>query len=524
MSSWQEVCDVAELTEGQGLEVWLNGRPLALFLYQEAVFALDDRCPHHEGQLSLGRMENGEAICPLHGWNFDLATGISPYNPNDRIATYPARVNAGRVEVDASAVPPLPAASFSGYQGRWRRWADDARGKKAIRRLAKGMAPEIGAMGAETPTPGPVPDMTHFHLRAAQLARLPRLADEAVSTRVTIGRGVGKPLQLSLPAYVSHMSFGALSKEAKMALARGSALADTMIGSGEGGMLPEERELARRYVLEMASGYFGWNEEAMERADAFEIKLGQSAKPGLGGELPGNKVTAEIARVRGLEAGAPAYSPSHFPDMHGLDDLAARIAGLRQRFPNKPLGIKFAANNLQQDMAAALSLEPDFITIDGFGGGTGAAPVHIRDHFGMPLVMALPVAREMVDAHNACGGRPVSLLATGGIRTPTDIIKAIALGADACALATAALFALGCEYYRACNTDNCPTGVTTQNPALRARIDVETGAERVANFFTGSRDILGDYLRAMGYVALSDVSKADLVPLTEEARRILGLE
>ena len=521
MGDWQAVCDIGELTEGKGHEVWLNGRPLALFLYRGEVFALDDRCPHREGQLSLGRMENGEAICPLHGWNFDLASGISPYPPNDRIATYPARLSAGRVEVDAGAVPPLPTASFDGYQGRWRRWADDARGKKEIRRLAKGLAPEVGAMGAESAPPGPLPDMSHFNLRAAQLARMPRLADGAISTRVTIGRGVGKPLQLSLPAYVSHMSFGSLSKEAKMALAKGSALADTMIGSGEGGMLPEERKLAQRYVLEMASGYFGWNEEAMGRADAFEIKIGQSAKPGLGGELPGKKVTEEIARVRGIEPGAPAYSPAHFPDINGLEEMAVRIAWLRQRYPNKPVGIKFAANNLQQDMEAALSLLPDFITIDGFGGGTGAAPVHIRDHFGMPLVMALPQAREMVDAHNAAGGRPVSLLATGGIRTPADIMKAVALGADACALATASLFALGCEYYRACNTDHCPTGITTQSAGLRARIDVETGAGRVANFFNASRGILGDYLRAMGYVSLSDVSRADLVPLTEAARHIL---
>ncbi len=524
MSTWQGVCDIKELTEGEGHEAWVNGRPIALFLYRGEVYALDDRCPHHEGQLSLGRMENGEAICPLHGWNFDLATGISPYNPNDQIATYPARLNGGRVEVDASAVPPLPPASFNGYQGRWRRWANDARGKKEIRRLAKGMAPEVGAMGAETPSAGPIPDLSHFHLSAAQLARMPRLADEQVDTSVTIGRTTGSPLQLSLPAYVSHMSFGALSKEAKMALATGSAMAETMIGSGEGGMLPEERELASRYLLEMASGYFGWNEKAMGQADAFEIKIGQSAKPGLGGELPGKKVTADIARVRGIAPGKPAYSPAHFPDINGLAEMGARIAWLRQHFPDKPVGIKFAANRLQQDMEAALSLQPDFITLDGFGGGTGAAPLHIRDHFGMPLVMALPVAREMVDAHNAAAGRHVSLLATGGIRTPSDIMKAIALGADACALATASLFALGCEYYRACNTDNCPTGVTTQNPELRARIDIETGAERVANFFNGCRNIVADYLHAMGHHTLSDVSQADLVPLTEAARHILKVK
>jgi len=522
MSRWQQVCKLVELVEGKGHEVWVNHRPLALFRASGKVYALEDRCPHREGQLSQGHLVNGEAVCPLHGWNFDLATGISPYNPNDRVATYPARISGDVVEVDADAVAPLPATVFDGYQGRWRRWSQDARGKQEIRKLARGLKPEVAAMGAEPPVPGAVVGLDHFHLLAAQLARLPKLETEAVNTSVSIGRGVGKPLQLALPAFVSHISFGAVSREAKMALAKGSALADTMIGSGEGGMLPEERTLARRYVLELASGYFGWNMESMTRADAFEIKLGQSAKPGLGGELPADKVTEEIARVRGLARGQAAHSPARFPDIDALAGFEERIASLREHFPNKPLGLKLAANHLEQDLEAALSLRPDFITLDGFGGGTGAAPVHVRDHVGMPLVMALPLARRRIDAYNANSNRPVSLLATGGIRTPADIIKAIALGADACALATASLFALGCEYYRACHTDHCPTGVATQNPALRSRLDVDAGAQRVANFFNASREMIAGYLRLMGYVDLSDITTDDLVALTADARHILG--
>jgi NAD(P)H-dependent nitrite reductase small subunit len=141
MSNWQAVCDVAELDEGTGEEVYVNFRPIALFMYEDEVYALDDRCPHLEGQLSQGTVIGGDAVCPLHGWNFDLETGISPYNPNDHIDTYPARVLEGRVEVDADAVPALPAATFEGYQGRWRRWAQDTRGKAEVRKLATGTHP-----------------------------------------------------------------------------------------------------------------------------------------------------------------------------------------------------------------------------------------------------------------------------------------------------------------------------------------------------------------------------------------------
>ena len=137
MSSWEVVCDLNDLVADKGKEVFVNGRPLALFMHQGKVYAMDDRCPHREGQLSQGAVENGEAICPLHGWNFDLETGISPYNPKDRLDTFPVRVNDSRVEVDASAVPPLPAATFEGYLGRWRRWSAGCLHWSRLRRLTK---------------------------------------------------------------------------------------------------------------------------------------------------------------------------------------------------------------------------------------------------------------------------------------------------------------------------------------------------------------------------------------------------
>ena len=523
MDNWIEVCDLDALTEGKGLQVVVKGRPLALFLDRGEIYALEDRCPHREGHLSRGWVENGEAICPLHQWNFDLKTGISPYNPRDRITTYPAEIRDGAIFIDASQVSPLPEASFAGYQGRWRRWDQEARGHYLIRRLAKGLKPGTEAMGAEVPVLSPLADFEHFHLRAAQLARSPQLGEEPVDTTITIGKGAGRPLQIDLPAYVSHMSFGALSREAKVALATGAAAAGTLSCSGEGGMLPAEREAARLLIFEMASGYFGWSDESIARADALEMKLGQSAKPGLGGELPGNKVQGEIAEVRGLQPGTTAHSPARFPDIDSPEGLGQRIDELRRLDNGKrPIGIKFAANDVAADTKVALELMPDFITIDGFGGGTGAAPVHVRDNFGMPLVEAIPIARRLIDEHNAAHPeRPVSLIATGSIRTPADIIKAIALGADACALATAALFALGCEYYRACGSNECPVGIATQKEELRQRIDTGLAAERVGNFFHGTQKVLEDYLRVMGYDSLAQVNQDDLLPLTRHAAAIL---
>jgi len=522
MARMQKICKVSELEEGKGREKIVNGRPLALFLYEGKVYALDDRCPHREGQLSDGHVRKGEAICPLHGWNFDLETGVSPYNINDAVATYPVEVKEATVYIDAGKVPPLPGSSFSGYQGRWKRWEQDGRGHHEVRDMARGRKPPIEAMGSLESNISPVLSFDHFHLRAAQLERMPRLKNEPVSTKTVIAGGAGKPLSIALPAYISHMSFGALSREAKIALARGSKIAGTLICSGEGGMHPEERKEADLYILEMASGYFGFHEKNIAKADAIEIKMGQSAKPGLGGELPAAKVTDEIAEVRGLRPGEPAISPSRFPDICTLEEMSERISRLRKDWPAIPIGIKLAANNVQGDVTAALSLEPDFITIDGFGGGTGASPVHVRDHFGMPLVQALAAAHPLIEEYNAGNPkRPVSLVATGGVRLPADVIKCIALGADACALATASLFALGCEHYRACESDSCPVGITTHKSHLRERIDIEKGAKRVANFYKGMGSVIEDYLRAMGYGSTGEVGKQDLIPLSEAAQKVL---
>jgi glutamate synthase domain-containing protein 2 len=323
-----------------------------------------------------------------------------------------------------------------------------------------------------------------------------------------------------MPVYISHMSFGALSREAKIALAKGAAQVGTMNCSGEGGMHPEERAAAKFYVFEMASGYFGWTEENIKQADAIEIKMGQSAKTGLGGVLPGVKVTEEIARVRGLRPGQDAISPSRFPDIETPAQMRERIEWIRQINPGIPVGIKFAASKLEADLAAACELDVDFITIDGRPGGTGAAPKHVKDHIGIPTVYAVPRARRWLDEH---GMSHITLCVTGGFRTPPDVAKALALGADAVALATSAMMAIGCQQYRACSSNNCPVGIATQRADLRGRFDIDQSAKRLANFLEGTRHQLIDFARMCGRRRVADLGPQDVVTYNDALANYAGI-
>jgi glutamate synthase domain-containing protein 2 len=317
------------------------------------------------------------------------------------------------------------------------------------------------------------------------------------------------------------MSYGALSPDAKEALARGASAAGTAIASGEGGAHPRERGHADRYIFEMASGYFGWNEENIRAASAIEVKIGQGAKPGLGGTLLGSKVTAEIAEVRGVTPGADVHSPAHFPDIASARALAARVAEIKDLTGGVPVGIKFAAGDVERDVAAALECGADYITIDGLGGGTGAAPVHVKDHVGIPSAFGLYRARRFLDDQ---GVTDVQLVATGGFRTPDEMAKALALGADAVALATASLMAIGCQQYRACHSGGCPVGIATQNPRLRGRLDVEESARRLTQFLTGATAMMVDYARICGRDSLGRLERSDLATLDPELARRTDLE
>ncbi|RUM43512.1 MAG: glutamate synthase, partial [Desulfocapsa sp.] len=299
----------------------------------------------------------------------------------------------------------------------------------------------------------PVLSWDDILILGAQLARIPLNHDEPVDTTTIIGPDAARPLVMATPIYISHMSFGALSMEAKTALAKGSRAMKTAIGSGEGGILPESRDNAYKYIFEYVPNRYNVSEENLRAADAIEIKFGQSAKPGMGGHLPANKVTHEIAAIRGFPEGMDIISPAHYDDILTREQLKTKVAWLREVSDGRPVGIKFAAGHIESDLAVALYAEPDFITLDGRAGGTGASPKYIKGAVGIPTPFAVDRARKFLDEQKAYH---ISLISTGGLRVSPDFAKALALGADAVAISTSALIAIGCHQYRICNTGKCP--------------------------------------------------------------------
>jgi glutamate synthase domain-containing protein 2/nitrite reductase/ring-hydroxylating ferredoxin subunit len=513
---WVAACRLDEIVPGRGRLALVNGTEIALMRDDDAVFAVGNLCPHRGGQISDGTVQDGKAVCPLHLWDFDLATGISPFNPADSLPTYPVRVRAGTVEVDASRVATAPSRPDV-YLGQWIRRGATDRGMYTVQHLADGGRPAVEAMGTQRFDPGqrraPYPGYDDLMFRPAQLDRLPTQGDVAVDTSVVLGTRSARPLVLDIPVFVSHMSYGALSAEAKEALARGASAAGSAIASGEGGPHPRERDNATRYIFEMASGYFGWSDDNIRAADAIEIKIGQGAKPGLGGTLLGAKVTPEIAAVRGVEPGTDVHSPAHFRDINSPADLARRVAEIKATSGGAPVGIKFAAGNVEADLAIAVEAGADWVTVDGLGGGTGAAPVHVKDNVGIPSMFALIRARRWLDDH---GVSDVQLIATGGFRTPDEMAKALALGADAVALATSSLMAIGCQQYRACHRGTCPVGIATQDPVLRERLDIATSATRLDAFLRGATAMIVDFTRVCGHTRVGDLAHADLVTLDRD--------
>jgi len=376
---------------------------------------------------------------------------------------------------------------------------------------------EVAAMGV------PRKDLPHWddlQLLTAQLARRPLSDDAEVDTRLFIGPRANKPLELDIPLLVTDMSFGALSYEARMALAKGAEQAGTGICSGEGGSMDDERAVNSRYLLELAPAQFGWRWELLDEVRAFHFKAGQAAKTGVGGHLPGAKVNDRIAETRGIEPGEDAISPAVFENLVKPADFRKFADEVRERSGGIPVGFKLSANHIEDDIDFALDAGADYLILDGRGGGTGGAPLILRDHISVPTIPALARARRHLDKR--CG-REVTLIVTGGLRTPEDFVKALALGADGIALGNSAIQAVGCVGARICHTNRCPTGVATQDPELRKRLQVDQGAERLARFFGASVDLMKVLARACGHDRIARFSPADLTTWKRDMALLSGV-
>ncbi|MDA3877542.1 MAG: glutamate synthase-related protein [Halothiobacillus sp.] len=384
-----------------------------------------------------------------------------------------------------------------------------------------GIAAE-GPIGAMGPPRTDLPKWDHIQIMTAQLNPVPLAQDAEVDTELIIGPKAKKPLRLSMPIFVSDMSFGALSQETKVALSKGAELAKTGICSGEGGMLPQEQAANSRYLYELGSGKHGFEEEQLRKVQAFHFKSGQAAKTGIGGHLPASKVTEKIAKIRGIDPWTDSESPPSFTDMSSVADFRNFANRVREISGGIPIGFKISANRLEQTIDFALEASADYIILDGRGGGTGAAPLIFRDNISVPTIPALARARNHLNRSGVSGD--VTLIITGGLRTPADFVKALALGADGIALANASIQAVGCIGARICNTNMCPAGIATQDPELRKLVEVDVAAQKVERFFDSANKLMQVMARACGHNHLNKFSKQDIETWHSEMAKLTGFE
>lgn len=432
--------------------------------------------------------------------------------------TFKKIVNAGtklRYGVNEPVSRPLPHTVFS-EGGTW--WnakvAEDIRAKSLIGRY------RIRGYGASKPVP-------HFGDIALKIdpARLAAVKDALATVKLatTLGdRHGAKPLSLSMPVLVAPMSYGALSKSTKIALARASRLAGIVENTGEGGMLDEQRAEAGQLIYQCLSGRLGWNIHDMKRADALEIYISQGAKPGLGGQLMAKKVTKELARVRGIPEGIDLRSPSRHPDIMGADDLVIKVEEFREATAyQKPISIKMGAGRVRDDIKIAYKDGFDFVQLDGLQGSTGAASTEVLENVGIPTLAAIQEALDGLREIDAGPDMPIVLM--GGIKDGVDAVKALALGASAVAMGTAAIIAGGCISCMQCHVGNCVVGIATQDPEHEARYKIDLQAAAIGRFFEVVRWQIATLTKALGHDDYRALSRDDLVALTPEAAAVTGL-
>ncbi len=528
--NWVTVAKWAELKDRQPAYALVADVDLVIIRYDEEVSVLYGRCLHRGALLADGHVDGQNLICGLHNWDYRFDSGVSEYANNEVLQKFSAVIKSGNVLVDENEIKawakdhPQPF-NRDDYQGLYADTHPES--EEPFVGLIQGYARDglsktghhgvVSAMGVPRDE---LPTWDDIQVLTAQLHKVPLLDDEPVDTSVTIGPGAQKPLKLDIPLFVSDMSFGALSREAKIALAKGAEMAGTGICAGEGGSLDDERHANSRYFYELASARFGFSWDKVKESAAFHFKGGQGAKTGTGGHLPGRKVKDEIADVRGLAPGEDAISPSRFPDWTEIAQFKDFADEVHERTGGIPIGFKLSAQHIEKDIDAALEAGADYIILDGRGGGTGAAPIIFRDNISVPTIPALARARRHLDAS---GASTVTLIATGGLRKPADFVKALALGADAIALSNAPMQAIGCLGMRACHTDNCPVGVATQKDNLRARLKIETSAKHLAQFFEASTELMSLLARACGHHKFSDFNIDDLTTFKKEMAELTGI-
>jgi glutamate synthase domain-containing protein 2/nitrite reductase/ring-hydroxylating ferredoxin subunit len=525
-----KVATFSELTDREPAGALVGNTDLVIVRYGDEASVLYGRCPHRGALMADGHIEGGNLICGVHRWDFRVDTGVSQSDSDDTLHKFSSCVTDGAVWVDADEIAeweeenPQPFKRDE-YQGAYQ----DPEGTSAepfvddIRELATNGLEGVGhhgplsAMGVRRDE---LPTWDDLQLVTAQLHRLPLLDDAPVDTELVVGPRADRPLRMDIPIFVSDMSFGALSQEAKTALAKGAEMAGTGICSGEGGVLPEEQAENTRYLYELASARFGFEMALLKDVQAFHFKGGQGAKTGVGGHLPGEKVHGKIAQVRGLPEGQSAISPATFPDWTGLDDFRRFADEVRGYTGGIPIGFKLSAQHVEADVQAAVDIGVDYIILDGRGGGTGAAPDTLKEHISVPTMPAIARARRHLDE----GGHDhVTLIATGGLRTAPDFAKAMALGADGVAVANSALQAIGCIGMRACHTNNCPVGIATQKGHLRARLMVDQAAERLDRFLRATVDLMRLLSRACGHARMTEFSADDLTTWKRDVAYLTGV-
>ncbi|GAV26490.1 glutamate synthase [Carboxydothermus islandicus] len=333
---------------------------------------------------------------------------------------------------------------------------------------------------------------------------------DAVTVKVENGKvkldtRIAPQIKLDTPIIFSPMSYGSISLNAHKALARAAKECGILMNTGEGGLHKDLYPYKDWIIVQVASGRFGVNQEYLDHSAVVEIKIGQGAKPGIGGHLPGEKVNREVSETRMIPEGTDALSPAPHHDIYSIEDLAQLIYALKEATNyEKPVSVKIAAvHNVAAIASGIARAGADIIYIDGFRGGTGAAPTIIRDHIGIPIELAIAAVDDRLRAEGIRNS--VSIVAAGGIRHSGDVAKAIALGADAVAIGTAALIAMGCHVCQMCHTGNCSWGIATQRPELTQRLDPDWAAQQLINLVKSWSLELKEILGALGLNAIESL-------------------